>query len=126
MQNMATRFPIRLIRRPFDPTMLDWPSRNEPAGQKRLALVRQLLAIRRRQIVPRLAGAAFGDARAADNGLLTASWRMGDGATLRLAANLSPSEIAHKSGETAGTPIWGGKPGETIPAWSVFWRLDAR
>ena len=116
---------------PLDPatlrsTILDWPSRNEPAGQKRLALVRQLLAIRRRQIVPRLAGAAFGDAHAADNGLLTAGWRMGDGATLRLAANLSASEIAHKSGETAGTPIWGGTPDETIPAWSVFWRLDAR
>jgi 1,4-alpha-glucan branching enzyme len=116
---------------PLDPatlrsTILDWRSRNEPAGQKRLALVRQLLAIRRRQIVPRLAGAAFGDAHAADNGLLTAGWRMGDGATLRLAANLSASEIAHKSGETAGTSIWGGMPGETIPPWSVFWRLDAR
>jgi maltooligosyltrehalose trehalohydrolase len=116
---------------PLDPatlrsTMLDWQSRNEPAGQKRLALVRQLLAIRRRQIVPRLAGAAFGDAHAADNGLLTANWRMGDGAALRLAANLSASEIAHKSGETAGTPIWGGTPGEMIPPWSVFWRLDPR
>jgi malto-oligosyltrehalose trehalohydrolase len=116
---------------PLDPatlrsTILDWPSRNEPAGQKRLALVRQLLAVRRRKIVPRLAGAAFGDAHAADNGLLTAGWRMGDGATLRLSANLSASEIAHKSGETAGTPIWGGTPDETIPAWSVFWRLDTR
>jgi maltooligosyltrehalose trehalohydrolase len=76
--------------------------------------------------VPRLAGAAFGDAHSADNGLLTAGWRMGDGATLRLAANLSASEISHKSGEAAGTPIWGGTPGETIPAWSVFWRLDTR
>jgi malto-oligosyltrehalose trehalohydrolase len=116
---------------PLDPatlrsTMLDWQSRNEPAGQKRLALVRQLLAIRRRQIMPRLAGAAFGDAHAADNGFLTASWRMGDGAALRLTANLSAGEIADKSGETTGTPIWGAATGEMIPPWSVFWRLDAR
>ena len=41
-------------------------------GKKRLALVGDLLAIRRREIVPRLAGAAFGDAQAADDGLLTA------------------------------------------------------
>ena len=57
---------------------------NSRQAQQRLALVRELLAIRQREIVPRLAGAAFGDAHAADNGLLTAHWRMGDGATLRL------------------------------------------
>ena len=34
-------------------------------GTKRLALVQELLAIRRREIVPRLAGAAFGEAHAA-------------------------------------------------------------
>ena len=76
-------------------------ARDQPPGRKRLALVQELLPIRQREIVPRLAGAAFGDAQAADNGLLTAIWRMGDGATLRLMANLSdqrrspmrPSEI---------------------------------
>jgi maltooligosyltrehalose trehalohydrolase len=51
---------------------------------------------------------------------------MGDGAALRLTANLSAGEIADKSGETAGTLIWGGTPGEMVPPWSVFWRLDAR
>ena len=60
-------------------------------GRRRLALVQELLAIRRREIVPRLAGATFGDAQAADNGLLTAHWRMGDGTTLSLIANLSPT-----------------------------------
>ncbi len=78
----------------FQSAVLDWDARNEPAGHKRLALVQDLLAMRRREIIPRLAGARFGDAHAADNGLLTASWRMGDGATLQLTANLSASEIA--------------------------------
>jgi maltooligosyltrehalose trehalohydrolase len=110
----------------FQSAVLDWESRDEPSGKKRLALVRQLLAIRRQQIVPRLATAAFGDARAADDGLLTAHWRMGDGATLFLLANLSDRPIAHQLRKTTGTAIWGGEAGDPIPPWSVFWRLDAR
>ncbi len=107
----------------FQSAVLDWDSRDTAAGRRRLAMVRDLLAIRRREIVPRLADAAFGDAHAADNGLLTASWKMGDGATLRLLANLSASMIACKPGQTAGTAIWGGEAGEAIPPWSVFWRI---
>jgi malto-oligosyltrehalose trehalohydrolase len=110
----------------FRSAVLDWESRNEQAGRKRLALVRELLAIRRREIVPRLAGAAFGDAHATDDGLLTASWRMGDGATLQLEANLSTREVARQRSRTTGTPIWGGETSEPIPPWSVFWRLEAR
>jgi len=109
----------------FQSAILDWGSRNEQAGRERLALVRDILAVRRREIVPRLAGAAFGDAHAADNGLLTASWRMGDGATLRLLANLSDQAIEHQT-ETAGTKIWGGEISGLVPRWSVFWRLEAR
>src|ERR1700726_3419738 len=93
----------------FRSAVLDWDSRDQQSGQKRLALVRQLLAIRRQEIVPRLSGAAFGDAQAGDNGLLTAHWRMGDSATLRLTANLSNRALAHQPGETTGTPIWGGE-----------------
>jgi maltooligosyltrehalose trehalohydrolase len=110
----------------FRSAVLDWESRDEPSGKNRLALVRQLLALRRQHIVPRLAGAAFGDAHAADNGLLTADWRMGDGATLRLTANLSNRAIAHRPSETTGTAIWGGDASDPIPPWSVFWRLEAR
>jgi hypothetical protein len=89
-------------------------------------LVRGLLAIRRETIMPRLAGAAFGEAHAADNGLLTANWRMGDGATLRLTANLSNDEIPGPKIEPTGTPIWGGEIAGPLPPWSVFWRLDSR
>jgi maltooligosyltrehalose trehalohydrolase len=110
----------------FRSAVLDWESRDEPSGKKRLALVQQLLAIRRQQIVPRLADAAFGEAQAADNGLLTAHWRMGDGATLRLIANLSSGAIAYQQSEMAGTPIWGGAASDPIPPWSVFWHLGER
>jgi maltooligosyltrehalose trehalohydrolase len=115
---------------PLDPTtfqsaMLDWGSRTQGAGRQRLALVRELLAIRQREIVPRLAGAAFGGADADDNGLLTASWRMGDGATLHLLANLSEQTVSHRSG-TRGNKIWGDEVSDSIPPWSVLWHIGAR
>jgi maltooligosyltrehalose trehalohydrolase len=109
----------------FQSAVLDWESR-ETTGRQRLALVRDLLAIRAREIVPRLAGARFGDARAADNGLLTADWRLGDGATLRLTANLSKTAIAQQPRDTKGLSIWGGTPSDVIKPWAVFWSLEAR
>jgi maltooligosyltrehalose trehalohydrolase len=109
----------------FQSAVLDWESRMQAAGRQRLALVRELLSVRQRQIVARLAGAAFGGADAADNGLLTASWRMGDGAALHLLANLSEQAVTHRSA-AGGSNIWGGEPGNSLQPWSVFWRLDAR
>ena len=122
----GNEIPDPLAKSTFQSAVLDWESRNEVPGKKRLALVQGLLATRRREIVPRLAGASFGDAHAADNGLLTAHWRMGDGATLQLAANLSNSEIARKAIAASGTPIWGGESGDLMPRWSVFWRIGGR
>ena len=90
--------PDPLAAATFRSAVPDWEARDQPAGRKRLALVQDLLAIRRREIMPRLAGATFGDARAADDGRLTADWRMGDGARLSLIANLSPRAIASPAG----------------------------
>jgi maltooligosyltrehalose trehalohydrolase len=106
-----------------DSAVLDWNERDAPAARKRLTLVRDLLNVRQREIVPRLAGAAFGEARAGDNRLLTANWRMDDGATLRLLANLSNQAISHAPGGPAGTLIWGSELGDSVPPWSVFWRI---
>ena len=110
----------------FRSAVLDWESRNEPVGRHRLALVRELLAVRRREIVPRLANAVFGEAHATDNGFLSANWRLGDGARLELKANLSNHEITDKQPETNGIPIWGGTPGGVMRPWSVFWRVEPR
>jgi maltooligosyltrehalose trehalohydrolase len=106
-----------------DSAVLDWNGRDAPAGERRLALVQELLKIRRRQIIPRLAGAAFGGAHVADDRLLTANWRMGDGATLRLLANLSDQATSHTPGESKGTLIWGSELGDSVPPWSVLWRI---
>jgi maltooligosyltrehalose trehalohydrolase len=110
----------------FKSAKLDWGFRNEAAGRRRLTLVRDLLALRRREIIPRLADATSENARATDNGLLTASWRLGDGARLTLKANLSTSEIIDEAGEINGIAIYGGATGGTLPPWSVFWSLEPR
>jgi malto-oligosyltrehalose trehalohydrolase len=103
--------------------VLDWSSCDQAPGRERLALVQKLLAIRHREIIPRVAGAAFGGAQAADNGLLTADWHMGDGATLSLLANLSNHDIAHAMEQITGTPIWGSELRGSVPPWAVFWRI---
>jgi maltooligosyltrehalose trehalohydrolase len=86
--------------------------------------VRELLACRAREVVPRLTGATFGEADAGENGLLTAHWHMGDGTTLRLMANLCANEIASAPAQS-GIGIWGGNPGNRLPPWSVLWRIGA-
>jgi maltooligosyltrehalose trehalohydrolase len=61
----------------------------DPAGAgERERLFRDLLSLRRTEIVPRLAGARGADARAVGPAAVTASWRMGDGALLTIAVNL--------------------------------------
>jgi len=108
----------------FDSAVLDWQSRETPAGAKRLTLVRELLATRRCEIVPRLAAARFGEAHAGENGLLTAHWHIADGSKLRVVANLSSQEeVTNASSHMQGTRIWGGEPGDRLPPWSVFWRI---
>jgi len=115
--------PDPLTESTFQSAVLDWESRSQPAERRRLALVQALLATRRQQIMPRLAGATSGEAHASTTGLLTASWRMGDGTTLALVANLSNGDVSHQPGEITGTPIWGGALSESVPPWSVFWRI---
>jgi maltooligosyltrehalose trehalohydrolase len=115
--------PDALVESTLQSARLDWNERSEPPAKRRLTLVRELLAIRQREIVPRLAGAAFGEAKAIDGGLLTAHWRMGDGATLSLLANLSDRVISHASDGSRGTLLWGSELSDSVPPWSVHWRV---
>ena len=83
--------PDPLAASTFQSAVVDWEyDARRPVPQKRLALVRELLAIRRREIVPRLAGAAFW--RSAGDGQRPADGAVGGWATAqrcRLLANLS-------------------------------------
>ncbi|MGJ4909773.1 malto-oligosyltrehalose trehalohydrolase [Bradyrhizobium sp. HKCCYLS2033] len=107
----------------FRSAIIDWDAHNASPGRERLTLVRGLLAVRHREVAPRLPGASFGKADVTEDGCLTAHWTMGDGATLRLLANVSDNEVPAPRSGSAGTPIWGGTPGDRLPPWSVFWSI---
>jgi maltooligosyltrehalose trehalohydrolase len=76
-----------------DPNAAATFGRSKPVAEsgtagERERLYRDLLALRRGEIVPRLAGARGADARAVGLAAVTASWRMGDSALLTIAVNL--------------------------------------
>jgi len=121
-EKYGDEIPDPLDESTFTSAILDWNNRDSATGQKRLALVQDLLALRKQHIMPRLAGARFGKAEADENGQLTADWRMGDGSTLHLLANLSDKAIAYAQ-PAAGTTIWGNTNTGVGTPWSVQWRI---
>ena len=111
----------------FRSAVLDWSEPSRPEGRRRLDLVRALLAIRRREIVPRLRGACFAPPPSVSGALIVANWRMGDGRELRLAANLSDAAVpcpaqVHEKGATL---LWGDEITDRMPPWAVSWTLGA-
>jgi maltooligosyltrehalose trehalohydrolase len=61
---------------------------DDAQAAKRQRLYRTLIALRRAEIVPRLAHTRACDAQAVGPAAVAARWRMGDGSTLTLASNL--------------------------------------
>ena len=116
--------PDPLAEETFRSAVLDWKARSTPAGQRRLALVRELLAIRRREIAPQLSKSRFGTAQY-DKHVLTANWSLGDGRSLVLLANLSSTGADLPRQFRSGRPIWGGEPASKLPPWGVFWSIGA-
>jgi malto-oligosyltrehalose trehalohydrolase len=102
---------------------LDWQACTSGPGEQRLTFVRELLDVRRRQIIPRLVGTRFGGAGAKPNGLLSAHWHMGDGTKLSLAANLS-DRVVPITIPVVGTVIWGHELTGSLPPWTLSWRIE--
>jgi maltooligosyltrehalose trehalohydrolase len=115
--------PDPLDEKTFDSALLDWDECRTSRGREWLAFTQGLLQIRATEIVPRLAGTAFLSAHS-DGALMNATWRLLD-ASLFLMANLSAQNAERGPGLPPGRPIWGGKPPETLPPWSVYWSIGA-
>ena len=109
----------------FRSAILDWQDCETPSGLRRLDLVRQLLAVRHREIVPRLADAQFGDATASDGKLMTAYWRLGSRSRLTLVANLCETAVARRNPSSGGTILWGSDFTDVFPPWAVCWKIES-
>ena len=118
---LGDEIPDPLSGATFGSAKLDWDARETAQGKAWLELVRGLLRVRAREVAPRLNGAAFDSAQWNGN-VLVAAWRLDEGKTLSLLANLADAE-AGRPDASESQPIWGGAPPETLPPWSVYWGI---
>lgn len=124
-ESFGREVPDPLSPATFRSAVLDWRDL-DGAGRDRHALVKRLLAIRRTAISPHLDGARFRDSDLhAGNRLLSASWTLGNGASLALLANLSNVALPPAGQVPPGRPLWGGEPAVMLRPWSVFWSMGA-
>lgn len=114
-----------------DPNALDTFTRSAPApgpdAELWRAFYRDLLTLRRTQIVPRLDGARSLNAAAFGPKAVSAAWRLGDGAVLTVAINLDAA-AADLPAAPAGAPLYrlGAVAGPTLPGHSfAAWLEDA-
>lgn len=84
----------------FDASRPNLESRR-PEQQASEALYRQLLKIRREEIVPRLPAIQALGADVLGHGAISARWRMEDGSVLRIDLNLSEQPVEHSAPEEA-------------------------
>ena len=110
----------------FRGSALKWDELDDPEHSERLDLYRELLALRKREIVPRLPGVSGGGGfRLVGERGLAVSWTLGDGSALALLANLGP-EPGSGYEKPEGNLLYatGDEPEDgVLPPWSVAWYL---
>jgi maltooligosyltrehalose trehalohydrolase len=118
----------------FASAVLRWEEVLDDHHGRWLEYHRELLALRRCEIVPRLSGMAGGRARCSllGEGALRVEWEMGDSSRVTLTANLGSVPLA-AAVETGGRPIYSipaTAPAEasagTLAPWSVLWQVRER
>lgn len=116
----------------FARSVLDWAALASEPHRSRLDFHRTLLALRRNDIVPRLAGIAGGAAGfgICDGAALRADWRLGDASCLTLIARMSDGVAPVGGLKVAGRllyasdPVAARPPLRHLPPWFVAWYLD--
>jgi maltooligosyltrehalose trehalohydrolase len=93
----------------------DWSEREREPHTRRLALVKQLLALRRQWVTPRLGGMSSGGKYRVEDGLLQVVWWLGEGSTLRLAAHFG--DAPQPRPPLAGHVVfeWRAEAGQLLP-----------
>jgi maltooligosyltrehalose trehalohydrolase len=117
----------------FEQSKLDWESLLEDQHRAWLALHQDLIALRQREIIPRLNGIRGGEAEFELIGAtgLIVHWRLGDGSHLTLLANLGNAPLPDLEIQLpGGTPLYAtpagvaaGLAAHRLPPWAVAWFL---
>jgi maltooligosyltrehalose trehalohydrolase len=97
----------------------------EKPDREMVVLYQQLLDLRRREIVPRLAGShGFAARYRSAARCLWVNWNLPDDSKLTLTANLAPTS-AKPLEKPLGRLIWGTAPqSETLSPWTTLWSID--
>ncbi|HEY8521749.1 MAG TPA: malto-oligosyltrehalose trehalohydrolase [Gammaproteobacteria bacterium] len=124
------RIPDPTAEATFRSAKLDWAKRDAEPHASWLDWYRRILAVRRAEIVPRLADVRGGpgEYRVHGDGVFAVRWRLGDDAVLGLHANLGPRRFAgpFDLGRAPRRILWreGGEDGAGLAPWSVVWWLE--
>jgi malto-oligosyltrehalose trehalohydrolase len=108
---------------------LDWSALARPEHRAVRAWIRDLLHLRRRELVPRLAAGGVVTAsgtRIGETGL-SVRWTLGDGAVLTLVANLGPTPLVWPRTARGDLLVRCGREdadGRTLGAWTVEYWLE--
>jgi 1,4-alpha-glucan branching enzyme/maltooligosyltrehalose trehalohydrolase len=106
--------------------VLDWHAARRSPHKEWLAWYSQMLELRMRVIVPRLAGmrSHAGEYRPLSAHALAVAWRLGDGSRLTLLANLGEDPVTLAE-PAAGALLYatGDAPKKTLPPWSAAFFL---
>ncbi|MGA1802971.1 malto-oligosyltrehalose trehalohydrolase [Rhizobium sp. HT1-10] len=121
----AANAPDPTKRETFLSAKLDWQDATSGEGAERLAYYRNLLAIRHKEIIPRLEniGGNSGAYRV-EGKSIDVRWALGDGTSLRLLANVGADDI-QGAAAPEGRIIWseGGLTDGKLSPWSVIWSI---
>jgi maltooligosyltrehalose trehalohydrolase len=114
------RIPDPNAQATFARSKLRWSERETSPHRERLALVQNLLALRHRHLVPRLAGAPQGGRSLGAGGVVHVAWPLAGGASWTLLANLqdAPAEGADAA-DNPGQTVYASHAGIGMPPWSV-------
>ena len=123
--------PDPTARATVDSARLDWSRLTQPRHAERLDYYRRLLALRQREIVPRIPEIHGGRCTSVEKpGLLSVDWSLADGSTLHLIANLAPGAAPMRK-LPVGRLIFATHPNvreamkrKELSPWSVTWLLE--
>lgn len=128
------RIPDPMDNKTFEQTVLDWSARNLPEHKKVLELYRELLALRHRELIPRLQNMTGWQniATQFSNNAFTKRWLLGDDSELVMMTNLADEPLTGIE-FPSGRVLYATHAEELkrrdnhhLPPWSVVWYLNLK